>query len=224
MCLLSDILLWWAYFAVRIGIISKYAGRVCCREPGNATSHHGNAKLGLPKSAEASTASASIPRTVDGKGADEAFEFIKRHDNDIDPLTPSALGKLKMKVIFCILRLLLARNLMLFIDKATLGYAVLLGLMEETHIVRDLHLTNGQAIILLYYTARDYSGLIPLRLFFGLVEATVIPALEMAMTMFFTPKDLHALQPVSWIACFGCPIPIGLLGYTLLFSKSPVRP
>ncbi|KAE8387312.1 hypothetical protein BDV23DRAFT_174779 [Aspergillus alliaceus] len=105
-----------------------------------------------------------------------------------------------MKFIFCILRLLLARNLMLFIDKATLGYAVLLGLMEETHI--------------------DYSGLIPLRLFFGLVEATVIPALEMAMIMFFTPKDLHALQPVSWIACFGCPIPIGLLGYTLLFSKS----
>ncbi|KAE8324242.1 major facilitator superfamily domain-containing protein [Aspergillus sergii] len=209
------------------------------------------------KSTEVSTASASPPRTVDGKGVDEAFAFIKRHGDGIGPLSFQALGTLKRKLIFSILGLLLAINLMLFIDKATLGYAVLLGLMEETHIGNEQYnnlntlfyvgYVIGQipgqyliqriplrvyvsgsvflwsAIIFLHCTARDYGGLIALRLVLGLVESTVVPALEMTMTMFFTPEELHALQPIFWISCVGSPIPTGLLGYALLFSKSPIR-
>ncbi|KAB8274364.1 major facilitator superfamily domain-containing protein [Aspergillus minisclerotigenes] len=167
-------------------------------------------------------------RTVDRKGVDEAFDFIKRHGDGIGPLSPQALGKLKRKLIFSILGLLLAVNLMLFIDKAILSYAVLLGLMEETHIGNEqynnlntlfyVRYVIGQipgqyliqriplriyvsgsvflwsAIIFLLCTARDYGGLIALRLVLGIVESTVIP---------------H---------------PAGLIGYALLFSKSPILP
>ncbi|KAB8202035.1 major facilitator superfamily domain-containing protein [Aspergillus parasiticus] len=188
------------------------------------------------KSAEVSTASASPPRTVDGKGVDEAFDFIKRHGDRIGPLSPQALGKLKRKLIFSILGLLLAINLMLFIDKATLGYAVLLGYVigqiPGQYLIQRIPLriyVSGSvflwsAIIFLHCTARDYGGLIALRLVLGIVESTVVPALEMTMTMFFTPEELHALQPIFWISCVGSPIPTGLLGYALLFSKSPIRP
>ena len=77
-------------------------------------------------------------------------------------------------------------------------------------------------IVFLHCAAFSYGGLIPLRFFLGVTESTMVPALEITMTMFFTPTELHQVQPIFWISCVGSVIPSGLLGYALLWSKSTV--
>ncbi|KAJ9138184.1 Sucrose/H+ symporter, plant [Pleurostoma richardsiae] len=79
-------------------------------------------------------------------------------------------------------------------------------------------------IVLLHCPANSYGGLIPLRFLLGVTESTMVPALEITMTMFFTPPELHQIQPLFWTSCVASPIPAGLLAYGLLFSKSDVSP
>lgn len=79
-------------------------------------------------------------------------------------------------------------------------------------------------IVFLHCTATSYGGLIPLRFFLGVVESAIVPALETTMSMFFTPKELHEVQPIFWISCVGSSIPVGTIAYGLLWSKSSVSP
>ncbi|KAF7547013.1 hypothetical protein G7Z17_g8024 [Cylindrodendrum hubeiense] len=79
-------------------------------------------------------------------------------------------------------------------------------------------------IICLHCTASSYASLIPLRFFLAVTESAVVPALEITMAMFFTPQELHTIQPLFWTSCVGTPIFTGLIAYGLLWSESSVRP
>lgn len=79
-------------------------------------------------------------------------------------------------------------------------------------------------IELLHCVALSYGRMIPLRFLLGVSEAAVVPALEITMSMFFTPEELHTVQPMFWTSCVASPIPSGLVSYALLFSKSSVSP
>ncbi|KAJ4608339.1 hypothetical protein HRR83_000563 [Exophiala dermatitidis] len=79
-------------------------------------------------------------------------------------------------------------------------------------------------IVFLHCTASSYGGLIPLRFFLGLVEATVLPAIEITMGMFFVPEAQGFLQPVFYTSCLGSPIPAGFLAYGLLWTNNAVSP
>ncbi|KAL4789340.1 hypothetical protein BDV19DRAFT_395158 [Aspergillus venezuelensis] len=60
-----------------------------------------------------------------------------------------------------------------------------------------------------------------LRLLLGFVEPGMVPALEMAMGMFFVPHELHALQPIFWIKARVAPWKLFMItegGITLLFA------
>jgi len=80
------------------------------------------------------------------------------------------------------------------------------------------------AIILLHCAASSYGGLIALRLFLGMFEAVIVPAIEMTLGMFFKPEEQALMQPIFWISCMGAPLPAGFIAYGLLFSKSRVLP
>lgn len=75
-------------------------------------------------------------------------------------------------------------------------------------------------IVFLHCTAKSYGALIPLRFFLGFCESVLVPAMEMTINMFFTPREVIRVQPIFWIACMGAPIPAGFIAYGLLFSKS----
>jgi MFS family permease len=79
-------------------------------------------------------------------------------------------------------------------------------------------------IVFLHCTASSYGGLIPLRFFLGAVEATVVPAIEITLGMFFVPEMQGILQPIFWISCMGAPVPAGFIAYGLLFSHSAILP
>jgi hypothetical protein len=68
--------------------------------------------------------------------ADITLKLIEAHGDEVGELTPEAEKKLRRKLYLHIMVLLSAINIILFIDKSTLGYAAVLGLFEETKITK----------------------------------------------------------------------------------------
>lgn len=79
-------------------------------------------------------------------------------------------------------------------------------------------------VVFLHCAATNYGGLIALRFFLGVVESTLVPAMEMTMGMFFKEKEQAVLQSILWTSCMGAPIPAGFIAYGLLWSQSAVKP
>ncbi|EEU44571.1 uncharacterized protein NECHADRAFT_96482 [Fusarium vanettenii 77-13-4] len=73
-------------------------------------------------------------KTVTEKYADVTLHLIEEHGDNVTPLTPEHAAKVKRKLYLRLMGLLSMINIMLFIDKSTLGYAAILGLFEETGI------------------------------------------------------------------------------------------
>ncbi|RSL43831.1 hypothetical protein CEP53_011517 [Fusarium sp. AF-6] len=73
-------------------------------------------------------------KTVTEKYADVTLRLIEEHGDNVAPLTPEHAAKVKRKLYLRLMGLLSMINIMLFIDKSTLGYAAILGLFEETGI------------------------------------------------------------------------------------------
>ncbi|KAL2850209.1 major facilitator superfamily domain-containing protein [Aspergillus pseudoustus] len=197
-------------------------------------------------------------KAVAARDADETLGLEEEFNGEAAPPTPKESRRLNRKLYANLILLVCVINLMLFIDKATLGQAVFLGILDDLHI-SDANYNNlntlfytgyiiGQlpaqrliqrlpmskyvsatifiwaVLIFAHCGATSYGSLIPLRLLLGFVESGMVPALEMTMGMFFVPHELHAMQPLFWISCVGAPIPSGLLGYALLWSKASVAP
>ncbi|OTA99692.1 hypothetical protein M426DRAFT_324945 [Hypoxylon sp. CI-4A] len=214
--------------------------------------------MDVTKEAEVTTQRHPVPRTVAEKYADVTLRLIEDHGDDFGPLTPEKEKSLKRKLYLNIMTLISATNIILFIDKSTLGYAAILGLFEETGISKDQYnnlntffyvgylaaqwpghyllqkLPFGKlvasiiflwaVIILLHCVATRYAGLIVLRLALGAVEATIVPAMEITIGMFFNREEQAFLQPIFWLTCLGAPIVAGFISYGLLWSNISVLP
>ncbi|GMM35306.1 hypothetical protein DASC09_026310 [Saccharomycopsis crataegensis] len=80
-------------------------------------------------------------------------------------------------------------------------------------------------IVFCHCGAYNFGGLIVLRFILGLIESTVVPALEVTMLQFFTPKQRATLQPVFWVSCVGSPVIIaGFIAYGVLWAKNTIAP
>lgn len=79
-------------------------------------------------------------------------------------------------------------------------------------------------IVFLHCVASNYGGLIVLRLLLGAIEASLVPAMEITLGMFFPPDERALLQPLFWTSCLGAPVPAGFIAYGLLYSKSSIPP
>lgn len=79
-------------------------------------------------------------------------------------------------------------------------------------------------LIFLHCAATSYAGLIVLRLLLGAAEATIVPAMEITIGMFFNRREQSYLQPVLWITCQAAPLVTGFLSYGLLYAEGPVLP
>lgn len=80
-------------------------------------------------------------------------------------------------------------------------------------------------LISLHCTASNYGGLLALRFFLGFAESVIVPAIEITMLQFFTPKQRATLQPIFWIGCVGTPIVIaGFIAYGVLHITNSIPP
>ncbi len=75
-------------------------------------------------------------------------------------------------------------------------------------------------IILLHCACTNYGSLLAIRFLLGAVEATIVPAIEITLGMFFTRAEQSYLQLIFWTTCMGANIPAGFIVYGLLWSKS----
>jgi MFS family permease len=79
-------------------------------------------------------------------------------------------------------------------------------------------------VIFLHCVATRYAGLVVLRVCLGIVEAVIVPAIEITMGMFFNREEQSFLQPIFWITCTAAPISAGFISYGLLWTKIAVLP
>lgn len=197
---------------------------------------------------------------VESKNADVTLKFMESHEQQYhdDSLSPAEVKHLNRGRYFILVPLFMTINTILFIDKATMSYASILGLFKSTNIdssqYDDLNsifytgYTVGQllnfylqrvplakfmtvilflwsVIIFLHCAAYNFIGLIFLRLFLGLTESVIVPAIEVTMFQFFTPKERAALQPIFWVSCVGTPIIIaGFIAYGVLYVTNSIPP
>lgn len=115
-------------------------------------------------------------------------------------------------------------------EHVTLGYII--GQVPGHYLMQRIPLSRFMAgatflwtlIVFLHCTASSYGDLIALRFFLGMVEAPVVPAIEITLGMFFVPATQGLLQPLFWISCMGAPVPAGFIAYGLLYIHSTILP
>ncbi|KAK7422180.1 hypothetical protein QQZ08_009648 [Neonectria magnoliae] len=111
---------------------------------------------------------------VSEKYADETLRIIEDHGDDFGPLTPEKEKLLRRKLYINVMGLLSAINLLLFIDKSTLGYAAILGLFEETGISKAQYNNLGTFFYVGYLAAQWPGHYAMQRLPFGKFVAGLI--------------------------------------------------
>ncbi|KAF7561612.1 hypothetical protein G7046_g2530 [Stylonectria norvegica] len=111
---------------------------------------------------------------VSEKYADVTLRIVEDHGKDFGPLTPENEKKLRRKLYLYVMGLLSAINLLLFIDKSTLGYAAILGLFEETGISKAQYNNLGTFFYVGYLAAQWPGHYAMQRLPFGKFVAGLI--------------------------------------------------
>ncbi|OCF31446.1 hypothetical protein I316_06848 [Kwoniella heveanensis BCC8398] len=102
----------------------------------------------------AEKAPSGTTQAVAEKYADETLRLVEAHGAEFGTITPEKEKKLRWKLYIHVMGLLSAINLMLFIDKSTLGYAAILGLFEETGINKAQYNNLGTFFYVGYLAAQ----------------------------------------------------------------------
>lgn len=111
------------------------------------------------------------------------------------------------------------------------GYAVgqipLHFFLQKFNFARfvSLILFSWALLIFLTATASNYGGLIILRFLLGFFESVIIPAIEITLLQFFTPKERAMVNPFFWVSSQGpCEWIGGFVSYGLLHLDNPPIP
>ncbi|KAH7309829.1 major facilitator superfamily transporter [Stachybotrys elegans] len=94
---------------------------------------------------------------IEEKHADGTLWLIEQHGDEFGPLTVEAEKKLRRKLYLRIMVLLSAINIMLFVDKSTLGFSAILGMFEETGISKSEY-NNLNTMFYVGYVAFQWPG------------------------------------------------------------------
>lgn len=73
-------------------------------------------------------------KVISSRDADVTLKFQEEWDSQVPEITPEQEAKLSRKVSWYIVTFTATVNLMLYMDKATLSYAAILGLFEDTKL------------------------------------------------------------------------------------------
>ncbi|WBW75354.1 cysteine transmembrane transporter [Schizosaccharomyces osmophilus] len=85
---------------------------------------------------EVSQSSLSNTQSHSNSLLDETFKYMKAAE-ELEPLNPKQEKKLRWKLYFTVLAMVMLLDMMLYIDKATLSYSSILGLFDDTHITKN---------------------------------------------------------------------------------------
>ncbi|CAH0024760.1 unnamed protein product [Clonostachys rhizophaga] len=128
----------------------------------------------MEKQAENKVEDLSAGKTVSAKYADVTLRLLEEHGDKVGPLTPEIEKKLRRKLYLRLIVLVSAINIVLFIDKSTLGYAAILGLFQETGITQAQY-NNLNTMFYVGYLAWQWPGhYLMQRLLFGKYVAATI--------------------------------------------------
>lgn len=78
-------------------------------------------------------------------------------------------------------------------------------------------------LIFLICAAYNYAGLLVLRFFLGLTEASAIPLLTTTNGMFMTKNERANTQPIFYASCMASPIPVGFISYGCIYAHASIK-
>ncbi|CCE93388.1 uncharacterized protein TDEL_0G00210 [Torulaspora delbrueckii] len=78
-------------------------------------------------------------KVVSSRDADVTLNFLEEHDSEVPLITPDEDRKLRRKVAAIVVGLTFLVNLTLYSDKATLSYASIFGLWEDTGLTQETY-------------------------------------------------------------------------------------
>jgi MFS family permease len=79
----------------------------------------------------------TTPKHISSRDADITLAFLEKYNAEVPEITPEEEKKLSKKVVTIILLLTSMTNLLLYADKATLSYASIFGLWEDTGLTQN---------------------------------------------------------------------------------------
>ncbi|KAM0112384.1 hypothetical protein ACP6JB_001864 [Aspergillus fumigatus] len=147
-------------------------------------------------------------KTAKHKDGDTAMALFNDPDELHEEVDPAEARRVLRKIDMMILPYLAVCYAFFYIDKTTLSYAAIFGIVE------DLKLHGTQGVFLMIQAAcHNFTTLAVLRALGGAAEACADPAFMLITSMFYTRKE----QPVRiglWYTANGFGIALGgLLGY-----------
>lgn len=89
-------------------------------------------------------------KVVSSRDADVTLKFLEEHDSQVAPITEEQDKKLRRKVAFIVVGLTFLVNLTMYSDKATLSYASIFGLWEDTGLTQTSY-SNANTLFYVGY-------------------------------------------------------------------------
>ena len=76
-------------------------------------------------------------KVIPSVDADATFAYMEEHDADVPPITPAQEKRLRRKVAWIVVTLTGVIDFLLYSDKATLSYASIFELWDDTHLTQN---------------------------------------------------------------------------------------
>lgn len=89
-------------------------------------------------------------KVVSSRDADVTLKFLEEHDSQVAPITEEQERRLRRKVAFIVVGLTFLVNITMYSDKATLSYASIFGLWEDTGLTQESY-SNANTLFYVGY-------------------------------------------------------------------------
>ncbi|RDW59325.1 putative Mfs allantoate transporter [Aspergillus mulundensis] len=119
--------------------------------------------------------------------------------------------KVRRKLDFYVLPLMMITYMLSFLDKQTLNYSNAYGLQEDTNMTGDNYSWVSSALYIGWLAAVfNFAGFFAIRFFLGLLEAVVSPAFIILTSMLWTREE-QSLRSSYWLSMNGISAIVGAL-------------
>ncbi|CAM1500613.1 Fc.00g097750.m01.CDS01 [Cosmosporella sp. VM-42] len=177
----------------------------------------------LAISSEANISPIGKDRVISKRAADVTLELVEKYGDSFEPLTDATERRLRWKLYLHVVGLTVLINLWLFIDKATLAYASLLGIFEETGLT-DTEYNNLNTLFYTGYIIAQAPGhYLIQRLPLGKFVAGSILLWSIIVFLHCTAKIYGALIPLRFFLGFCESVLVPAMEMTIVMFLPPAE-
>lgn len=156
----------------------------------------------------------SISRHISSRDADATLKFMEENDADVPEITPEEEKKLAKKVITVILLLTATTDLLLYSDKATLSYASILGLWQDTGLTQNKY-NNSSTLFYVGYIVGQINLLLVQKLPIGRLMTVISLLWSIIVFLHCTASNYQGIYALRFFLGFVEAVAVPILNTTM---------